>query len=337
MAEKFLVLRLSSLGDIILAEPIARSLRAANSRAEIHFLTKPEYAELARMMPSVSAVHCWTDETGDALMAILRDLKFDAVFDLHRNWRSRKVCSRLKATVHRADKEWFQRWTAVKLKWLKRKPSHAVERYAAALRGVGGALFDDVPRLSVPQPAQQWWREERKRKSIAPDYCLLAPAAAHETKAAPGELWVGLAASLKREFACDPVLVGAPHERGTLEKLAAALGVASTSIIAESDITRAAAVAERARFAITNDSGLAHLAAAVGTPTVSLFGPTHPILGFAPRGPHAAAFTVNEYCSPCSRHGAKPCYRDQRYCFTRMDVNAIVQALTKLSTPENGR
>jgi ADP-heptose:LPS heptosyltransferase len=78
---------------------------------------------------------------------------------------------------------------------------------------------------------------------------------------------------------------------------------------------------------IASDSGLMHLAAAVDVPTVGLFGPTHPSLGFAPSGNHTVAFHAGTWCSPCHRHGSAPCFRERRFCFDGLDIGGIVETV----------
>jgi ADP-heptose:LPS heptosyltransferase len=85
---------------------------------------------------------------------------------------------------------------------------------------------------------------------------------------------------------------------------------------------------------VSSDSGLMHLAAALGVPSLGLFGPTHPALGFAPVGPGARAFHGGTKCSPCHRHGAAPCFRERRFCFEDLDTNEIAEAIMDAITLE---
>jgi ADP-heptose:LPS heptosyltransferase len=85
---------------------------------------------------------------------------------------------------------------------------------------------------------------------------------------------------------------------------------------------------------VSSDSGLMHLAAALGIPSFGLFGPTHPALGFAPIGPGARAFHGGTWCSPCHRHGAAPCFRERRFCFDDLNSGEIAAAITNAITRE---
>jgi len=90
-------------------------------------------------------------------------------------------------------------------------------------------------------------------------------------------------------------------------------------------IVRLADMIAMARVTIANDSGVTHLSSAVGTPVVAVFGPTHPALGFAPRGLFDRVVEIDEACRPCSLHGRTPCYRDSRYCFDRVTPEMVCE------------
>jgi ADP-heptose:LPS heptosyltransferase len=162
------------------------------------------------------------------------------------------------------------------------------------------------------------------------NYYVIAAGATHATKRAPESLWVDLDRSIRSHFGIPPILVGSPAEHDYLARLSECFDESPTGIVTEDDISRAAATIGSANFVVSNDSGLAHLASALGTPVVALFGPTHLILGFAPLGEHCDFYTIDEYCSPCSLHGDRKCHRSERFCFTKMQSDTIIAKLTTL-------
>jgi D,D-heptose 1,7-bisphosphate phosphatase len=85
-------------------------------------------------------------------------------------------------------------------------------------------------------------------------------------------------------------------------------------------------ILEGALMTLSNDSGLMHLSSAVGTPVLSIFGPTHPALGFSPSGLFDQILQVDEFCRPCSLHGKRKCYRTERFCFTRISPADVAMA-----------
>ncbi len=331
MTHRILLIRFSSVGDIILTEPVVRALRNVYPDAEIAYLTKARFLPLLDMFSGVDDRFGWVDDRSAAgLLEQLRERHFDLVVDLHSSIRSARVRGALGVKAFRAKKEWFKRIASVKLSAVAGRPSHAVERYFAALRELGIVSKLERPILHVPESAQAWWRDERTAPGPSSAYYVIAAGAAHATKRTPDFLWGAFDRSARSRFGVPPVLVGSPAEHDHLARLFDRFDESPAGIVTEADIGRAAAVISSAAFVISNDSGLAHLASALNSPVVALFGPTHPILGFAPLGNRSDVYTTDEYCSPCSLHGDRRCHRGERFCFTRMEVDSItakVQAL----------
>jgi len=326
-----LVIRFSSIGDIILTEPILRQLKLHLSGCEISYVIKVRFSRLLDMFEHVDQRFLLDNESNmKDLCSSLSTQHFDLVIDLHRNIRSRQVVKSLKAKTLRANKEWFKRFASVRFKKLNQVPSHALRRYSAALDHLGISDKMQHPQLNVPDDAINWRTDYFRENNLHQQYYCIAAGAAHHTKMAPTELWLGLQRLIQSEIKMKPLLVGAPDERNMLTNLAASLNLPESHVITETDICRAAAVLSGAQAVVSNDSGLSHLAAALGVATVALFGPTHPVLGFAPLDKRADYYTVDEYCSPCSPHGKRECHREERYCFTRMTPQAILDKIKEL-------
>lgn len=329
--QKILVIRFSSLGDIVLAEPTIRQLRNTYPSSEIHFLTKPQYRELVSLFTGIDRVHLWeSDQYAANLLNVLKSERFDLVIDLHNNLRSRRVSTLLGAKTYRCRKEWFARTATVRLRWLKMQPHHALERYASAWPQNMDRSHKVTPLLRLSDTHLQAWQQRAAELRIEGEYYCIAAGAAHATKRAPHSLWQEIAAHLGRVTQARALLIGAPEEREHLQELNALFGGSSLGVLCDDSITTAASALAGAQLVLSNDSGVAHLAAALDRPMLALFGPTHPILGFAPRGKYADYVTVNEYCSPCSLHGSRPCHRTERFCFTKMNAAEIIDQISTL-------
>ncbi|MGB5105533.1 MAG: glycosyltransferase family 9 protein, partial [Candidatus Zixiibacteriota bacterium] len=323
--QNILIIRFSSLGDIVLTEPIARRLRKIHPGAKIHYLTKAHFGEVVSMFDGVDEIHLWrSEESEKALIEKLREIDFDLTVDLHNNIRSHKIRASIGTKWVSTNKEWFKRFASVRLRWLKMKPSHAIDRYAGALKSLGYKLEFKYPQLTITENDAQKWQSHKRELGIAGEYYCIAAGAAHETKRAPSELWVDIARQVRGRLNLKALLIGSPEEKPLLDELRNMVGENCVGVLHNEGIGLTAAAISESRFVLSNDSGAAHLAAALGKPVVALFGPTHPILGFEPRGERAGHYTVNEYCSPCSLHGKRPCHRDQRYCFGKMNAGEIV-------------
>ncbi len=103
----------------------------------------------------------------------------------------------------------------------------------------------------------------------------------------------------------------------------------------DADLEKLAAVFSESDLIVCNDSAMAHLGSAVGTPVAAIFGPTHPTLGFSPRGLKDIVIETDEYCRPCSKHGKKRCFRKEQFCFTLISVNTALEKITELLTDRN--
>jgi heptosyltransferase II len=283
------------------------------------------------MFAHVDHKYGWVEDRDSAgLLDTLRQQQFDLIVDLHASIRSARIRNSLGVKAVRAKKEWFKRIASVKLNAVAGKPSPALERYLAALKELGIEGKPEPPSLQVSEGAQTWWQNRRSGLAMVGGYYIIAAGAAHTTKRTPESLWVTLDRALRSHFGIAPILIGSPAEHDYLARLSERFDEPPNIIVAEDDIGRAAAVIGSADFVVSNDSGLAHLASAVDTPVVALFGPTHPILGFAPLGNHSDFYTVDEYCSPCSLHGDRRCHRSERFCFTKMQIETIIAKINRL-------
>jgi heptosyltransferase-2 len=289
------------------------------------------------MFDTVDAVTEWRgDKYFRDTVRTLRNSKYDLIVDLHNNLRSSRVTTAVPSRSVKAGKDWFQRFAAVHLKKLNSKPRSAIARYADALENLKISTQLSPPALTVPDSARTWWRAERGKLELPEHYYVFAACARYPTKQAPATLWHDIAAELAARNSGAFVIVGTPAELESLSRIAGSIAGtienAPVVVLAQPDITHTAAIVESAQAVVSNDTGPAHLSAALGVPTVALFGPTHPVLGFEPLGNRAAAYTVDVFCSPCSLHGERTCYRDRRYCFLDMNAVEIVNLLDELSS-----
>ncbi len=330
--KRILIIRFSSLGDIILTEPIVRALRASYPDAQLHYLTKPQYSAVVEMFAAVDSIERWEgDQNFRKIVGSLRRQRHDLIVDLHNNLRSARVRTALGGRSVKCGKDWFQRFSAVHFRKLAYEPRPAIERYSDALAQLGIPAGEKVPVLVAPEPAKEWWRNHRSELGLESNYAVFAAGARYPTKQAPASLFAQIAAKLIERGIGNFVVLGSPAEAAMLrmfvDEFRGPVNRTIVHVVTPELITRSAALLEAADAVVSNDTGPAHLSAALGRPTVALFGPTHPRLGFSPVGRHASAYSINESCSPCSLHGERSCWRDKRYCFLKMDVEQIVSQL----------
>lgn len=312
-----LVVRFSSLGDVILTTPLLRVLRAALPAAELTFATKAAYAPIVAHNPNLTHVEALAP--GEPVTHLARRLAargFDRCLDLHGSVRSLALRSLVPGRWSSYPKG---RLTRAALVHLGVGAAHdatmpVAERYFGAARDLGVAPDG--------KPAEVVWTaaDTAEANRIAPEGSIvLAPGARHATKRWPAAHWRDLAARLTASGQ-TVVATGASHERG----LIAGPGTIDAFGI---PLLVAAALMARARIVVANDSGLLHLASAVGCPVVGLFGPTVQAFGFFPYRARGSVLEQALDCRPCSTHGGPVCPRGHHRCLGDIAPAAVAAAV----------
>ncbi len=326
---RVLLIRLSSLGDVVLATAAVEALAEDRPDVEIHVLTKPAFREVFRNHPAVARCLEWDPSEGLGRLAeAVRRGGYDRVVDLHGNLRTRALRA-LAPTMRwsRYRKGSVRRRVAV---WL-RKPAlldraHVVDRYVRALAPLGVRPVRRLPRV-FPAEADYGRVEALLRASgwAGQPLIALAPAARWATKAWPEAHWIDLVSRIRGEDRGFPVVIGGAGDRDLAERILA--GGPGANLAGETSIPETAAVLERCEVLVTNDSAPLHLATAVGTRVVALFGPTVTGFGFYPLGPLDRVLERPEPCRPCSLHGGERCRLGTLSCLEGVSPETVCEDL----------
>ena len=298
----FAVIRLSSFGDIVLTEPITRAIKHRFPGSRLHFITRSDFAALPALFEGVDEVVPYSRERPDeAVEALAREVVFEAVLDLQNNLRSRRVSCRLKKNrLIRYRRPVLKRFLLVKMPWLYRGDlPHTVDLYGAALSRLGVELRDRVPRIRTASG-------QGRRVAVC-------PGGSSEYKRWPEASFAGLVDTLSAS-GVEVMLIGSEEDGEVVENVRALTGLGPERMRVLPRIGELAEVLSGSAVAVCNDSGLMHLAAAVGARVVALFGPTAPGLGFAPLGQGHVVLSLGLECSPCTYHGNRPCRLSRRAC-----------------------
>ncbi len=333
MPPKILLVRFSAIGDILLMTPLIRALRKRHPEAGITVLTKAAFAPLLAHNPRISEVIGWEPDTPLAeLGKRLRALHFTHQLDLHGSLRSRALRWHTKGMWTTYPKHRVARSVLIRTKRnLSRDHRPVAERYFAAARGLDvvpdeGSLECFLARPTL-QSAQDFLAD--RNLGVSRQLIGLAPGAAHFTKRWPEHHWTALAQRLV-ELGNDVVLVGGPADREVAERVAAAVGDRSGSSAGAFDLPGTAAILKRVRALVSGDTGLMHLATAVGAPVVALFGPTVEQFGFFPYHAKASVLQRELNCRPCSSHGGPACPLTHHRCMQDVLPDQVLDALRKL-------
>lgn len=320
---KFLVIRFSSIGDIVLTSPILRCLKE-QTHAEVHFLTKNAYRSLVEANPYVDRVHSIQKKVAEALPD-LRAEHFDGIIDLHKNLRSLQVRLALRKPAGTFSKLNVQKWLLVR--WgINRLPDlHIVDRYFQATRRWavqpdGRGLDYFIPESRLPDIDQQI-----AELGLGPGpYIALAIGAAHATKRLPENKLLELC----RLLPVPTVLLGGPAEAKLGAQLAAAAGTNILNSCGKLSLHGSARLIQQSDLVISHDTGMMHIAAAFKRPILSIWGSTVPAFGMTPHYPEGIDRNVclevkNLSCRPCSKIGFSTCPKGHFNCMQQQELERV--------------
>ena len=337
--ESILVVRMSSVGDIVLTEPVIAALKSAYPDARIGFIVKRKYVDLIASNPAIDTIHLLDDSSFSALRRLCREVRaggYSAVVDLHRNARSLAltVCSRASLA------------TAYKKRELKdslrvrigRRPFRAskrlVERYLDALAPLGLRPACRKPRFHLSASDEEWAARYLDDLGLAPGaYAAVVPGALWATKRWPAKRFSAVSSALAAEFDLNVLLLGSMSERQLCEDIAGYAGSRVLVAAGETKLGQMAALIGSARIFIGNDSGPMHIAAALGTSTVAIFGPTDP--GQFDFENNEVVYADLE-CSACSFYGTDACKLGHWQCMQSLSAGLVLSAVRRLLKTSDG-
>jgi ADP-heptose:LPS heptosyltransferase len=319
---KILIVRFSSIGDIVLTTPVVRCLKKQLG-AEIHYLTKRAYLPLLEANPYLDKIFTIEKKIGEVLPALKQE-GYDALVDLHKNLRSLQVRWRLGAKVFSFQKLNFEKWLLVNFKIDRLPDAHVVDRYLAAVAPLG--IHDDRQGLDYFLPEQQ------PEADLPPPYVAFAIGAAHQTKRLPAQKIVELCKGIRLPV----VLLGGKAEQAEGERIARDAGAHVRNFCGKLSLHGSAAVIRQADLVVTHDTGMMHIAAAFQKEILTVWGSTVPAFGMYPyfgvAGNKNTTFEVkNLTCRPCSKIGFDACPKGHFRCMNDIETEKII-ALANGST-----
>jgi len=320
---KFLVVRFSSIGDIILTSPVLRHLKQEVEEAEIHFLTKSSYTTLLASNPYVDHIHSFDGDMQKCIRE-LKSLRIDYIIDLHHNARSAQLKFGLKRMDFTVNKLNWKKWLLVNLKMDRMPAKHMVDRNLDTIKtfiserdGKGLDYFippgEEVDLSSLPEAYHQ-------------GYIGLSIGAQHETKKLPLSLLIELCKKLSQPI----IILGGSMDRETGEAIVSALPEKTIlNSCGQYRIHQSASLVRQARVLITHDTGLMHVGAAFQKKIISVWGNTVSKFGMFPFRPHPSSlqFEVKGLgCRPCSKIGYQKCPKKHFKCMMDQDIEGIAKA-----------
>ncbi|MDF1695575.1 MAG: glycosyltransferase family 9 protein [Saprospiraceae bacterium] len=322
---KVLVVRFSSIGDIVLTSPIVRALKLQLD-AEVHFITKKKFLGVVDQNERIDKVYTIDKEITE-ILSELKNEAYDIVVDLHKNLRSKRLIFSLGVPSYSFDKINVEKWLRVhtRLNFLPEK--HLVDRYYEGMQKLG--IEDDGNGLEFFHGLSK-----KEVEDILPseNFIALVLGATYYTKRIPKEK-----IALIIEKATLPIVfLGGQDVADFAQELEGEFPKV-INLANKLSLRQSAALVANSRFTITGDTGLMHIAAAFKVPTMVFWGSTAHELGMYPyygkknSVPSVDIVNTNITCSPCSKIGKKTCPKGHFKCMLGTEDEDVIDGLNYLS------
>jgi len=341
---RLLVIRLRSLGDVILATPLIRNLRARFPEAAIDMLTGERYLQLLEGIPQLAGRLAYPvgSRARRAARGSLAEAGYDIIIDLQNNLTSRLIAAAIgPARLYRYRRPRFNRWLRIHLPRLRDRlptpPAVAIGYIRAAARlqvRDDGRGLELIPTGKWRRSAGALLEDYHRQAGIPPDTLplIVAPGARHKTKIWPADRWVELLLVAYDAGFRSQVIVGGEDDLPLADQITELVSHPVLVTAGLADLGELVALISMGCALVSSDSGPMHIAAAVGTPVVAIFGPTVPDFGFAPlRCPSEIVQVEGLTCRPCHPHGPERCPRRHFRCMLDIDARRVFSALARLT------
>ncbi len=329
---KFLILRFSSIGDIVLTTPVIRCLKKKFPEAEIHYATKKAFRSIVRHNPYISQIHLLEDSVF-TLINELKQQKFDYVIDLHHNQRTWLIKTLLGVKSFSFNKLNFEKWLIVNFKINKLPQQHIVDRYLETCKTLG--VENDGQGLDYFIPKEDEVDILTLPEAFHKGYVSWVIGAKQNTKQFP----VVKIVNALNEIDLPVVLMGGKEDLANADKIFSSLeDRAIFNACGKFSLNQSASLIRQAKLVVTNDTGLMHIAAAFKKPVYSIWGNTIPAFGMSPYfGNNDAAGNIsrkfevlNLDCRPCSKLGYSSCPKSHFKCMNLINELEIAKAVNAI-------
>lgn len=316
--KKFLVIRFSSIGDIVLTSPVVRTIKLQIEDSEVHYCTKIGYQTLVKDNPYIDKCFFLEKDLND-LIRQLKAEKYDYIIDLHNNLRTRLIKLRLGVKAYSFDKLNWEKWLLVNLKIDRMPDLHIVDRYLATLNRFGVKKDNFGLEYFIPHKdiVEKEWLPKTHRKG----YVAYAIGAQHATKKLPVARMIELCRKINRPI----VLLGGKEDQEAGQQIenyflqadiqASDCRTVIYNACGQYNLNQSASILKQSTVVFSHDTGLMHIAAALKKMIYSIWGNTTPLFGMYPYQTKYVVLENNQLsCRPCSKIGYSKCPKGHFKC-----------------------
>ena len=324
---RVLIIRLSSIGDIILTTPILKQLKEKFPDIVIDFVVLKNFKDSIEGSPYIDNLILFDKKKDDGFRNIkkfgkkLNENKYDYVFDLHRKFRSKLISSEIKSKIFVYPKRKLWKSLLVKLKLIKYHVDDTIiKNYFTAFKVLGIKYkWEDLDF--------NFSKDDLENVKKYSGMFAMAPGASKETKKWLPEKFGKLAKKLYDKYKIKTVLLGGKEDIERCELINKVSENSCINLAGKISLKESGALLSISKLLVTNDSGPFHIGRGVGCKSYVIFGPTDP--NMFEYNSLAELIYANEKCSPCSLHGGKKCPKGHFNCMNNIDENYIFEKIVK--------
>lgn len=325
---KFLVIRFSSIGDIVLTTPVVRCLKQQLPLAEIHYLIKPKFKTVMEPNPYIDKIHVLQDDWGK-MIAELKEEKFDYIIDLHHNLRTLRVKNALKLPSFSFNKLNLRKLVFVKLKWNVMPKVHIVDRYLETVASFGVRNDGEGLDYFIPESAKVPLNDIPHSHHAG--FISIVIGASFYTKKLP----VYKLQELCQKIDHPIILLGGKEDAKEGEAIASVDPIKVYNACGKFSLHESADLVRQSKLIIAHDTGLMHIAAALKKQVIAVWGSTTPSFGMVPyygkkflqrNPPPSDDVQVHKlWCRPCTKIGRNKCPQGHFNCMRKIDLDDVVE------------
>lgn len=337
MKQKFLIIRLGSIGDIILTSAVIRCLRNKYPEATIDFVVKKAFVETVNSNPNIDNIIVFDTKTNEKqeisrIRKIIREKKYTQIIDLHNNIRSKRISLFNKTKVTTYSKQWFKRWLLINFKINRyNKITPVFLRYFEAVRNLNLSYDNQYTDFFVSKTSENFvrnWLDENKID--IENFVAVAPGAAWKNKQWRKEGYVEVINKLLENNTKNVVLVGGNADKDVCNYILKHTDSRVMSSAGVFSISETSALLSLCKLLICNDTGVMHIAQALKKPILATFGATTKELGFFPIENCSKVAEVDIKCRPCTQKGRNYCPKKHFKCMNEISAEMVIDMANEL-------
>lgn len=320
---KILVIRFSSIGDIVLTTPVFRCIKKQLPETELHFVTKLNYKIVTASNPYIDKFY-YLDHDLDSTIEKLRKENYDYIIDLHNNLRSLRIKRALRKKSFSVNKLNFEKFLLTSLNINIMPVEHVTQRSIETAAPLG--ITDDGLGLDYFIPGKDIVKQSDIPTSHSAGFISIVIGATYETKKMPDQKLQELCKRIDHPV----ILLGGREDFNAGEMIASVDPVKIYNACGKFNLNESADLLRQSKLVISHDTGLMHIAAALQKPIISIWGNTSPVFGMYPyygsKSPMQNLFfeVKGLRCRPCSKIGYHVCPLEHFKCMEMQDIDLLV-------------